>query len=73
MGGDITAYSDGPETGASFTITIPRAVPETKKRSATDTETPASEVVEETASSSSTYSSSHNEPVISGRFQEQYA
>jgi two-component system NtrC family sensor kinase len=73
MGGDITAYSDGPETGASFTITIPRAVPETKKRSATDTETPASEVVDETASSSSTFSSSHNEPVISGRFQEQYA
>jgi len=73
MGGDITAYSDGPETGASFTITIPRAVPETKKRSATDTETPASEVVDETASSFSTPSSSHNEPVISGRFQEQYA
>ena len=73
MGGDITAYSDGPGTGARFTITIPRAVPETKKRSATDTETPASEVVDETASSSSTSSSSHNEPVISGRFQEQYA
>jgi sensor domain CHASE-containing protein len=73
MGGDITAYSDGPGTGASFTITIPRAIPETKKRSATDTETPASEVVDETASSSSTSSSSHNEPVISGRFQEQYA
>jgi signal transduction histidine kinase len=73
MGGDITAYSDGPGTGASFTITIPRAIPETKKRSATDTETPASEVVDETASSSSTSSSSHNEPVISGRFQEKYA
>jgi sensor domain CHASE-containing protein len=73
MGGDITAYSDGPGTGARFQITIPRAVPETITSSAANTETSASEVVDKTASSFSSSSSSHNEPVISGRFQEQYA
>ena len=73
MGGDITAYSDGPGTGARFQITIPRAVPEMIKSSAANTETSASEVVDKTASSFSSSSSSHNEPVISGRFQEQYA
>ena len=70
MGGDITAYSDGPGTGARFQITIPRAVPETIKSSAANTETSASEVVDKTASS---FSSSDNEPVIPGKFQEQYA
>lgn len=73
MGGDITAHSDGPGTGARFQITIPRAVPETITSSAANTETSASEVVDKTASSFSSSSSSHNEPVISGRFQEQYA
>jgi len=73
MGGDITAYSDGPGTGARFQITIPRAVPETIKSSAANTETSASEVVDKTASSFSSSSSSHNEPVIPGKFQEQYA
>ena len=73
MGGDITAYSDGLGTGARFRITIPRAFPETMNRPAAKTETSASEVVDETASSFSTPSSSHNQPVISGRFQEQYA
>lgn len=73
MGGDITAYSDGPGTGARFQITIPRAVPEMIKSSAANTETSASEVVDKTASSFSSSSSSHNEPLISGRFQEQYA
>jgi two-component system NtrC family sensor kinase len=29
MGGDITAHSEGPGTGATFKITIPRAVPAT--------------------------------------------
>ena len=70
MGGDITAYSDGPGTGARFQITIPRAVPETIKSSAANTETSASEVVDKTASS---FSSSYNEPVIPGKFEEQYA
>ncbi|MCX7398524.1 MAG: ATP-binding protein [Planctomycetales bacterium] len=70
MGGDITAYSDGPGTGATFQITIPRAVPETIKSSAANTETSASEVVDKTASS---FSSSYNEPVIPGKFEEQYA
>ena len=73
MGGDIKAYSDGPGTGARFQITIPRAVLETIKSSTANTETPASDVVDTTASSFSSSSSSHNEPVISGRFQEQCA
>ena len=73
MGGDITAYSDGPGTGARFLITIPRAFPETINSTAAYPETPASEVVEGAASLSSISSSSHNEPVIAGRFQEQYA
>lgn len=73
MGGDITAYSDGPGTGATFQITIPRAVPEITPNSAAITEQPASELVNETASLFSKSVSLHKEPVVPGRFQEQCA
>ena len=72
MGGDITAHSEGPGTGATFTITIPRAVPATSQSLTVTTENATPEAVHEIASSSVKSSSLHKEPVISGRFQEQY-
>ena len=72
MGGDITAHSEGPGKGATFTITIPRAVPATLRSLTVTTENATPEAVSEIASSSVKSSSLHKEPVISGRFQEQY-
>jgi signal transduction histidine kinase len=72
MGGDITAHSEGPGTGATFRITIPRAVPATLQSLTIATENSTSEAVDEIASSITKSSSLHKEPVISGRFQEQY-
>lgn len=72
MGGDITAHSEGPGKGATFTITIPRAVPTTSQSLMIASEISTSEAVHETASSFVKSSSLHKEPVISGRFQEQY-
>lgn len=73
MGGDITACSDGPGTGATFQITIPRAIPATLQSSATSPERPVSVVVDEATSSIGKSSSSNIEPVFAGEFQEQYA
>jgi len=73
MGGDITAHSEGPGTGATFKITIPRAVPATLQSFTAATENSTSEAVNEIASSFVKSSSLHKEPVVSGRFQEQYA
>ena len=73
MGGDITAHSDGPGTGALFRITIPRAVPTNPQGATSASESFSAEVFSETACSPDKSSPSHNEPVISGRFQEQYA
>jgi signal transduction histidine kinase len=72
MGGDITAHSEGPGTGATFRITIPRAVPTTLQSLTAAAENATSEAVNEIASSFVKSSSLHKEPVISGRFQEQY-
>jgi signal transduction histidine kinase len=72
MGGDITAHSEGLGTGATFRITIPRAVPAASQCFTVATENSTSEAVNEIASSSVKSSLLHKEPVISGRFQEQY-
>lgn len=72
MGGDITAHSAGLGTGATFRITIPRAVPTTLQSASATAEISSSEDISDTASSFNKSSSSHTEPVISGRFQEQY-
>lgn len=72
MGGDITAHSEGPGTGATFRITIPRAIPTTLHSITAAAENSTSEAVTEIASSFVKSSSLHTEPVISGRFQEQY-
>lgn len=72
MGGDITAHSEGPGTGATFRVTIPRAVPMTLQSLLAAAENSTSEAVNEIASSFVKSSSLHKEPVISGMFQEQY-
>ncbi|MFO1003202.1 MAG: CHASE4 domain-containing protein [Planctomycetaceae bacterium] len=72
MGGDIKAHSDGPGTGATFTITIPRAVPAKLQSSTASTENSTLEAVNEIATSFVKSSSLHKEPEISGKFQEQY-
>ena len=73
MGGDITAHSEGPGTGATFRITIPRVIEATLQSFTASAENSASEAVHEIASSFVKSSSLHKEPVISGRFQEQSA
>lgn len=72
MGGDITAFSEGPGTGATFRITIPRAIPTTLQSSTATAENSVLEAGREIASSFVKSSSLHKESVISEKFQEQY-
>lgn len=73
MGGDITAHSDGPGTGATFQVTIPRAIPATMRNSPVSPMKPALKLVDETSFSTFKSRSKDIEPVFAGEFQEQHA
>jgi sensor domain CHASE-containing protein len=73
MGGDITAHSDGPGTGATFQVTIPRAIPATMRSSPVSPMKPALKLVDETSFSTFKSRSKDIEPVFAGEFQEQHA